>query len=84
MPSGDAALANRDGLNQGLVLTDVQAPPTFVDRRARELPEITDSVMLDAGALNTRQHRGWPSPAGSHPPVQQTGVSRQAELVRLL
>ena len=53
MPSGDPALANRDGLNQGLVLTDAQALPTFVDRRARELPEITDSVMLDAGALST-------------------------------
>lgn len=50
--TGRAALAGLDGLNQGFVLTDAQARPIFVNGSARELLEIADSLVLDAGALS--------------------------------
>jgi DNA-binding CsgD family transcriptional regulator len=50
--TGRAALAGLDELNQGFVLADAQARPVFINRRARELLEIADSLVLDGGALS--------------------------------
>ncbi|WP_027550712.1 helix-turn-helix transcriptional regulator [Bradyrhizobium sp. Cp5.3] len=50
--TGRAALAGLDELDQGFVLADAQARPVFVNRRARELLDVADSVVLEAGALS--------------------------------
>lgn len=50
--TGRSALAGLDGLDQGFVLVDVQARPVFINRRARELLETGDGVVVDDGALS--------------------------------
>ena len=50
--TGRAALAGLDGLDQGFVLVDAQARPVFTNRRARELLDIGDSVIVEDGALS--------------------------------
>jgi len=47
-----AALAGLDGLDQGFVLVDAQARPVFINRRARELLETGDAVVVEDGALS--------------------------------
>jgi len=50
--TGRAALAGLDGLDQGFVLVDAQARPVFINRRARELLETGDAVVVEDGALS--------------------------------
>ena len=50
--TGRAALAGLDGLDQGFVLVDAQARPIFINRRARELLETGDAVVVVDGALS--------------------------------
>ncbi|MBC9881248.1 hypothetical protein G8O24_28360 [Bradyrhizobium sp. INPA01-394B] len=50
--TGRAALAGLDGLDQGFVLVDALARPVFTNRRARELIEIGESIVVEDGALS--------------------------------
>ncbi len=50
--TGRAALAGLDVLDQGLVLVDADARPVFINRRARELLEAGDCVIVEDGALS--------------------------------
>lgn len=51
--TGRAALAGFDRLDQGLILVDAQARLIFANRRADELLELGDSVVVEDGALGT-------------------------------
>jgi DNA-binding CsgD family transcriptional regulator len=49
--TGRAALAGLDGLDQGFILADAQARPVFANRRARELLESGEGVVVEGGSL---------------------------------